>query len=215
MCTPRLVMFACTMTDVLMRPDVPKDPALMDTLQRRGCVLYFLILVGLTFHEELFSCWSLFVLFGSTTTANGEIHHWFEITSCALKQKITNKVSTVSPRLNGEQMRTSASPLVIVHISTLSQTMICLYQCLICKSCMSVFVTLKELEESEIKLKEINLLDLTLKMTCVGVHLVQLNNIFGSHKTIYFRTDGFTWAHFFFCEFFFLQCWDSIKSPKL
>lgn len=57
---------------------------------------------------------------------------------------------------------------------------------------MSVFVTLKELEESEIKLKEIDLLDLTLKMTCVGVNLVQLNNIFGSHKTICFRTDVFT-----------------------
>lgn len=58
----------CAMTDVLMQPDVPEDP----TLQRRVCVLYVLIVVGFMkrcFHAEVF------VLFGSTMTANGEIHH--------------------------------------------------------------------------------------------------------------------------------------------
>lgn len=60
----------CAMTDVLMWPDVPEDPA----LQRRVCILYALIVVGLGFMKRCFHA-EVFVLFGSTMTANGEIHH--------------------------------------------------------------------------------------------------------------------------------------------
>lgn len=64
----------------------------------------------------------------------------FEITSYALKQKITNEVSTVSPRqfkwrTNEDSCFSDVSPLVILHISTLlvSNDFLALYyNCHVC-----------------------------------------------------------------------------------
>lgn len=58
------------------------DPALMDALQRRGCVSYFLILVW-----GFMKSWSLCVLCGGTTTS------LINISEVTEQKKITNEVS--------------------------------------------------------------------------------------------------------------------------